>query len=58
MTLEEKVEYLEDKLLRTIELIKLLVRIDNGLTKDTTEWLEDQINELQEWEGITYVPNR
>lgn len=50
MTLEEKVEYLEDRLARTIEVVKLLIRVDNGLSKDTTDWLVGQIEELQEWE--------
>ena len=49
MTLEEKVDYLEDKLVRTIEVLKLLVQVDNGLGKDTTEWLLEQVEELQEW---------
>jgi hypothetical protein len=47
--LEEKVDYLEDKLARTIEVLKLLVQVDNGLGKDTTEWLLEQVEELQEW---------
>ena len=50
MTLEEKVEYLEDRLARTIEVVKLLIRVDNGLSKDTTDWRVGQIEELQEWE--------
>ena len=50
MTLEEKVEYLEDKLARTIEVLKLLIKVDNGLSNDTTDWLVGQVEELQEWE--------
>ena len=50
MTLEQKVDYLEDKLARTLEVLKLIVQIDNGLSKDNTEWLKMQIMELQEWE--------
>ena len=51
MTTEEKVEYLEDKLARTLEILKLFVRLDNGLNKNNTEWLEEQIEELQQWEN-------
>ncbi len=50
MSLEEKVEYLEDKLARTLEVLMHLVRLDTGIDKRTTEWLEDQIEELQKWE--------
>lgn len=54
MTTEEKVEYLEDKLARVLEVLKLFVQIDNGLTKADTEWLVDQIEELQQWENSTW----
>ena len=54
MTIEEKVEDLEDKLARTLEVLKLFVQIDNGLTKANTEWLVDQIEELQYWENNTW----
>ena len=50
MTTEEKVEYLEDKLARTLEVLKLFVQIDQGLSKGQTAWLEEQIEELQQWE--------
>ena len=49
MTTEEKVEYLEDKLARTIQLIKFIIRMDTGLTKDNTDWLLDQVEILQRW---------
>ena len=54
MTIEEKVEYIEDKLARTLEVLKLFVQIDNGLNKSNTEWLVDQIEELQYWENSTW----
>ena len=50
MTTEEKVEYLEDKLARTIQLIKFIIRMDTGLSKDNTEWLLEQVEILQRWE--------
>ena len=50
MTLEEKVEYLEDKLARTLEVLKLFAQLTSGLNKVNTEWLVDQIEELQQWE--------
>jgi hypothetical protein len=51
MTTEEKVEYLEDKLARTIQLIKFIVRMDSGLSKDNTDWLLEQIDIIQQWEN-------
>ena len=51
MTTEEKVNYLEDKLARTIQLIKFIVRMDSGLSKDNTDWLLEQIDVLQRWEA-------
>lgn len=51
MTTEEKVNYLEDKLARTIQLIKLIVRMDSGLSKDNTDWLLEQIEIIQQWEN-------
>lgn len=50
MTQEEKINYLEDKLARTIELIKLMVHLDDGLNAKDANWLLEQIDELQEWE--------
>ena len=50
MTTEEKVEYLEDKLARTIQLIKFIIHMDTGLSKDNTDWLLEQVEILQRWE--------
>jgi hypothetical protein len=47
MTTEERVEYLEDKLARTIEVLKLFVRLDGGLTKDNTAWLIELLEEVE-----------
>lgn len=51
MTAEEQINKLEDKLARTLEVLKLLVLISSGLNKTNTEWFVDQIEELQQWEG-------
>ena len=51
MTTEEKINYLGDKLARTLEVLKLLVLISSGLNKTNTEWFVEQIEELQQWEG-------
>lgn len=50
MTVEKRVEFLEDRLVRTLEVLKLFVHLDRGLDRDTTSWLEEQIEELQKWE--------
>ena len=50
MSTDERVAHLEDKLSRAIELLELIVRIDNGLTKDNTDWLLEQLEELQNQE--------
>ena len=50
MTTEERVLYLEDKLARTIQLIKFIIRMDTGLSKDNTDWLLEQIEIIQRWE--------
>lgn len=50
MTTEERVNYLEDKLARTIELIKLIVHLDDGLNAKDANWVLEQIDELQQWE--------
>ena len=50
MTTEERVKYLEDKLVRTIELIKLIVHLDDGLNAKDANWVLEQIDELQQWE--------
>ena len=47
MTTEEKVEYLEDKLNEVIELLRFLIRVDNGLTKDATDLLINHLNKLE-----------
>ena len=49
MTTEEKVNYLEDKLARTIQLIKFIIRMDTGLSKNNTDWLLEQVEILQQW---------
>ena len=51
MTTEERVKQLENKLTLTIELLKFIVRVDNGLTKDNTDWLLEQIETIQRLEG-------
>ena len=51
MTTEEKVDYLEDKLTRTIALLKLIVSYDKGLTKDDTDWLIKHIDRLTQLEN-------
>ena len=51
MTQEEKINYLEDKLARTLEVLKLLVQLTSGLSKSNTEWLLEQVEELQQWEN-------
>lgn len=48
MITKERVEYLEDKLDKTIEILKFLIQVDNGLSKDITEILLDRIEELQQ----------
>ena len=50
MTIEKRVEYLEDKLARTIEVLQFLIQVDNGLNKDITEILLDRVEELQQQE--------
>lgn len=50
MTTEEKVLYLEDKLVRVLEVLKLMVLVNSGFNKTNTEWLVDQIEALQQWE--------
>ncbi len=50
MTTEERVNYLEDKLARTIQLIKFIIRMDTGLPKANTDWLLEQVDILQRWE--------
>lgn len=48
MTTEERVKQLENKLTLTIELLKFIVRVDNGLTKDNTDWLLEKIEALED----------
>ncbi len=50
MTTEEKVNYLEDKLARVLEVLKLMVHLDNGLNAKNANWVLEQIDELQQWE--------
>ena len=38
---------LEEKLDKTIEVLKILIQVDRGLDNDTTEWLLDMIEELE-----------
>lgn len=48
MITKERVEYLEDKLDKTIEVLKFLIQVDTGLNKDITETLLARIEELQQ----------
>ena len=50
MTTEEKVAYLEDKLVRTLELLKLLVCLDDSLKAKDANLVLAQLDELQQWE--------
>ena len=48
MTIEEKVNRLEEKLATTIELLKFVAYMDSGLSKDDTDWLISRVKELLE----------
>lgn len=45
--LEEKINRLECKLRNTIDILKIAVKITNGLNKDTTDFILDRIEELE-----------
>lgn len=47
MTLEEKVINLECKLNEVIELLKFFIRVDNGLSRDTTDLLLAHIEKME-----------
>ena len=47
MPLEEKINKLECKLMNTIDILKTVVRITNGLDSDTTDFILDRIEELE-----------
>ena len=46
MELGAKVEILEDKLYNTLEVLKDLINIDQGIDNETTEWLVERINDI------------
>jgi hypothetical protein len=48
MTAEEQINKLEDKLNEVIELLRFLIRVDNGLTKDATDLLINHLNKLED----------
>lgn len=48
MTTEERINNLEDKLDEVIELLRFFIRIDNGLTRDSTDLLIDHLNKLKD----------
>ena len=48
MTTEERVAYLEDKLNEVIELLRFLVMIDNGLSKDATDFFISSLEKINE----------
>ncbi len=51
MTFEAKVNNLEDRLNEVIELLKLFIRIDNGLSRDATDLLLAHIEKMEDWYG-------
>ena len=45
--MEKKINELEIKLMNTIDILKTVVRITNGLDRDATDFILDRIEELE-----------
>ena len=50
MTLEQRVELLENKLEETLRLLEIFIMLDKGLTMQNTDFLRQKLYEIEEME--------
>lgn len=45
--LEKKLNDLEVKLINTLDILRVFIKLDRGLDNDTTEWLVKKVENLE-----------